>query len=86
MNEISSVLQFYLIFYYFNLDQKKRTPCLQQLDFKARLSTTCYYLDSSSDKTPNGGKRGGSGKGGQLCCPKCGEPCTHVETFVCKCC
>ncbi|XP_013782483.1 ATP-dependent Clp protease ATP-binding subunit clpX-like, mitochondrial [Limulus polyphemus] len=33
-----------------------------------------------------GGKsgRGGSGGGrdGQLCCPKCGNPCTHVETFV----
>merc|ERR1719422_1501072 len=35
---------------------------------------------------------GGSGKGGDkdklgkkknhLCCPKCGDPCTHVETFV----
>ena len=29
-----------------------------------------------------------SGKGGedknQLCCPKCGDPCTHVETFVCE--
>ncbi|KAI4872171.1 hypothetical protein NFI96_031012 [Prochilodus magdalenae] len=26
---------------------------------------------------------GGSGKGGsQLRCPKCGDPCTHVETFV----
>ena len=20
----------------------------------------------------------------QLCCPKCGNPCTHVELFVCK--
>uniref|UniRef100_A0A3B3Q9V7 Caseinolytic mitochondrial matrix peptidase chaperone subunit X n=1 Tax=Paramormyrops kingsleyae TaxID=1676925 RepID=A0A3B3Q9V7_9TELE len=34
-----------------------------------------------------GGKRsagsGGSGKGGaHLRCPKCGDPCTHVETFV----
>ncbi|KAI1301945.1 ATP-dependent Clp protease ATP-binding subunit clpX-like, mitochondrial [Halotydeus destructor] len=25
---------------------------------------------------------GGSGKDGTLCCPKCGNPCTHVETFV----
>ncbi|XP_047740172.1 ATP-dependent Clp protease ATP-binding subunit clpX-like, mitochondrial isoform X2 [Hyalella azteca] len=26
----------------------------------------------------------GSGKGGdgQMCCPKCGDPCSHVETFV----
>ncbi|KAL2093336.1 hypothetical protein ACEWY4_010648 [Coilia grayii] len=48
--------------------------------------------DSSSDggkksMTDGGGKRlsgsGGSGKGGsQLRCPKCGDPCTHVETFV----
>ncbi|KAK7116608.1 hypothetical protein V1264_002263 [Littorina saxatilis] len=34
--------------------------------------------------TPSGPKNGG--KGGddknQLCCPKCGDPCTHVETFV----
>lgn len=41
--------------------------------------------------TEAGGKRasggGGSGKGGsQLRCPKCGDPCTHVETFVCKYC
>lgn len=25
---------------------------------------------------------GGSGNDGQLRCPKCGDPCTHVETFV----
>ncbi|KAL1475391.1 hypothetical protein MTO96_019831 [Rhipicephalus appendiculatus] len=33
-----------------------------------------------------GGIRGGTGGGnrgdGHLCCPKCGNPCTHVETFV----
>ncbi|XP_064651182.1 ATP-dependent Clp protease ATP-binding subunit clpX-like, mitochondrial [Lineus longissimus] len=40
-------------------------------------------------KPPTSGKGGGSGEkdggkggGGQLCCPKCGDPCTHVETFV----
>ncbi|XP_075883416.1 ATP-dependent clpX-like chaperone, mitochondrial isoform X2 [Nelusetta ayraudi] len=38
-------------------------------------------------KSISEGKRlsgsGGSGKGGsQLRCPKCGDPCTHVETFV----
>ncbi|XP_023128603.1 ATP-dependent Clp protease ATP-binding subunit clpX-like, mitochondrial isoform X2 [Amphiprion ocellaris] len=46
--------------------------------------------DSGSDggkKSVSEGKRlsgsGGSGKGGsQLRCPKCGDPCTHVETFV----
>ncbi|XP_046373572.2 ATP-dependent Clp protease ATP-binding subunit clpX-like, mitochondrial [Haliotis rufescens] len=41
------------------------------------------------DKTPTsggttgGGDKGGDKKGsGQLRCPKCGDPCTHVETFV----
>ncbi|CAI5665072.1 unnamed protein product [Oreochromis niloticus] len=45
--------------------------------------------DGGSDggKSLSEGKRmsgsGGSGKGGsQLRCPKCGDPCTHVETFV----
>ncbi|XP_029697597.1 ATP-dependent Clp protease ATP-binding subunit clpX-like, mitochondrial isoform X2 [Takifugu rubripes] len=46
--------------------------------------------DGGSDagkKSIGEGKRtsgsGGSGKGGnQLRCPKCGDPCTHVETFV----
>ncbi|XP_040893965.1 ATP-dependent Clp protease ATP-binding subunit clpX-like, mitochondrial isoform X2 [Toxotes jaculatrix] len=46
--------------------------------------------DSGNDggkKSISEGKRlsgsGGSGKGGsQLRCPKCGDPCTHVETFV----
>lgn len=27
---------------------------------------------------------GGNGKDGQLSCPKCGNPCSQVETFVCK--
>jgi ATP-dependent Clp protease ATP-binding subunit ClpX len=33
------------------------------------------------NSTTSGGSSGG--KDGQLCCPKCGNPCTHVETFVC---
>lgn len=59
-------------------------------------TTVCYAAkdgttkDSGSDggkKSISEGKRlsgsGGSGKGGsQLRCPKCGDPCTHVETFV----
>lgn len=28
---------------------------------------------------------GGGSKSGMLRCPKCGNQCTHVETFVCKC-
>nr|XP_021196889.2 ATP-dependent Clp protease ATP-binding subunit clpX-like, mitochondrial isoform X1 [Helicoverpa armigera] len=31
--------------------------------------------------TTSGGKKSGSGSG-VLTCPKCGDPCTHVETFV----
>lgn len=31
----------------------------------------------------SGVKGGNSGKDG-LSCPKCGDPCVHVETFVCK--
>uniref|UniRef100_A0A3P9KMV5 Caseinolytic mitochondrial matrix peptidase chaperone subunit b n=1 Tax=Oryzias latipes TaxID=8090 RepID=A0A3P9KMV5_ORYLA len=43
--------------------------------------------NDSGKKSVGEGKRlsgsGGSGKGGgQLRCPKCGDPCTHVETFV----
>ncbi|CAG2165962.1 unnamed protein product [Oppiella nova] len=39
---------------------------------------------SGGDKTfsSSSGGSGGGGKDGQLCCPKCGNPCTHVETFV----
>ncbi|CAL1542868.1 unnamed protein product [Lymnaea stagnalis] len=41
----------------------------------------------STNTTGNGKGGGDKGKGGkkssnQLCCPKCGDPCTHVETFV----
>ncbi|XP_043533280.1 caseinolytic mitochondrial matrix peptidase chaperone subunit Xa isoform X2 [Chiloscyllium plagiosum] len=44
--------------------------------------------DSNKKSVSEGGSKrssgsGGSGKGGsQLRCPKCGDPCTHVETFV----
>jgi ATP-dependent Clp protease ATP-binding subunit ClpX len=47
--------------------------------------------DSGSGvKVEGGGKKGSSNKGtgrdggNHLTCPKCGDPCTHVETFVCK--
>merc|ERR1719483_526973 len=35
----------------------------------------------SKNPTTSGGKDGGDKKK-ELCCPKCGDPCTHVETFV----
>lgn len=34
--------------------------------------------------TGRDGGGGGGGKKNTLTCPKCGDPCTHVETFVCK--
>ncbi|XP_064608087.1 ATP-dependent Clp protease ATP-binding subunit clpX-like, mitochondrial [Liolophura sinensis] len=61
-------------------------------------SSSRYLSSSSKDGSPGGsdgdkkdatsqskgGDKGGDKKGGsgQLCCPKCGDPCTHVETFV----
>ena len=40
--------------------------------------------DSNSRSPTSTGSTSGSGsdKDGQLCCPKCGNPCSHVETFV----
>ncbi|XP_046898394.1 caseinolytic mitochondrial matrix peptidase chaperone subunit Xa isoform X2 [Hypomesus transpacificus] len=57
------------------------------------FSETSVYFSSKDVKDGEGGKKsasetkrgssGGSGKGGsQLRCPKCGDACTHVETFV----
>ncbi|XP_008553557.1 ATP-dependent Clp protease ATP-binding subunit clpX-like, mitochondrial isoform X2 [Microplitis demolitor] len=61
------------------------------------LSTTCVLSKAPSEPTPpnkdigttagsgNGNGKGGGGGGGKkntLTCPKCGDPCTHVETFV----
>ncbi|XP_059062034.1 ATP-dependent Clp protease ATP-binding subunit clpX-like, mitochondrial, partial [Achroia grisella] len=37
--------------------------------------------DAVNSGTTSGGKKSGSGNG-VLTCPKCGDPCTHVETFV----
>ncbi|XP_066503051.1 caseinolytic mitochondrial matrix peptidase chaperone subunit Xa isoform X2 [Hoplias malabaricus] len=57
--------------------------------------TSVYFASKDGMKDGDGGKKsmsegsgkrsnsGTSGKGGnQLRCPKCGDPCTHVETFV----
>jgi len=58
------------------------------------FSETCVYFSSKDIKDGDGGGKkpvseakragsGGPGKGGsQLRCPKCGDACTHVETFV----
>ncbi|XP_043200844.1 ATP-dependent Clp protease ATP-binding subunit clpX-like, mitochondrial isoform X1 [Amphibalanus amphitrite] len=42
------------------------------------LSTSAAACKSASAA----GSDGGGGKKDQLRCPKCGDPCTHVETFV----
>lgn len=62
------------------------------------LTTSTSLLKAPSEPTPPptndisgssaaGGTTSGSGGGDKkntLTCPKCGDPCTHVETFVCK--
>ncbi|XP_061577656.1 ATP-dependent Clp protease ATP-binding subunit clpX-like, mitochondrial isoform X2 [Cololabis saira] len=55
--------------------------------YAAKDGTTRDGGNDGGKKSISEGKRasssGGSGKGGsQLRCPKCGDPCTHVETFV----
>lgn len=43
--------------------------------------------DATTRTPPPAGTSGGGTGGGKkntLTCPKCGDPCTHVETFVCK--
>uniref|UniRef100_A0A671LQN4 ATP-dependent Clp protease ATP-binding subunit clpX-like, mitochondrial n=1 Tax=Sinocyclocheilus anshuiensis TaxID=1608454 RepID=A0A671LQN4_9TELE len=53
--------------------------------YKILIVVDCAVLQKGAGEA--GGKRAsgaaGSGKGGsQLRCPKCGDPCTHVETLV----
>lgn len=50
----------------------------------AWICTSSRHLEKQGGgKTPGGnGSDNGGSKGNQLCCPKCGEPCKHVETFV----
>ncbi|XP_078539217.1 ATP-dependent clpX-like chaperone, mitochondrial isoform X2 [Lissotriton helveticus] len=68
---------------------------LRNVPFRAFSETPSYFAskdgankDGSGDGNKKsvgegGGKKSGSGKGGnQLRCPKCGDLCTHVETFV----
>ena len=35
-------------------------------------------------KNEGGADGGKKGNGTQWWCPKCGDPCTHVDTFVCE--
>ncbi len=45
-------------------------------------TTDSSGMKAGSDK--GGKKKGNGGSGHQWWCPKCGDPCTHVDTFVCK--
>ena len=60
-------------------DEKKDPPGGSEGEVDKRETQTEVATDEKK------GKQGGSGgNGGHLRCPKCGSPCTHVETFVCK--
>ncbi|KAJ1531699.1 hypothetical protein ONE63_000366 [Megalurothrips usitatus] len=48
-------------------------------DSKKPSSSGNSSSSATTTSSTSGGKDGG---GNQLCCPKCGDPCTHVETFV----
>ncbi|XP_077600663.1 ATP-dependent clpX-like chaperone, mitochondrial isoform X2 [Stigmatopora nigra] len=88
-----SRLQFYSLSRHGSRDAHLR-PRVRVRSFSE--TTVCFASkdgptkDAGSDggkKSVGEGKRasgsGSSGKGGsQLRCPKCGDPCTHVETFV----
>ncbi|XP_057202107.1 caseinolytic mitochondrial matrix peptidase chaperone subunit Xa isoform X2 [Triplophysa rosa] len=70
-----------------------RVAC--RVPMRSFSETAVYYASKDGIKDGDGGKKsvgegsgkragsGNSGKGGShLRCPKCGDPCTHVETFV----
>ena len=69
-------------------NQIKSLTAAQQRTFasSSKLNLRFSHSLQQEDKNPPSGTSGGTGKGkdGQLCCPKCGKPCTHVETFVCE--
>lgn len=80
------------LFLHFIAD-RGQTKCLnaaQRRNFVSNSKLNFQFTASlkEEDKNPPSGTSGGKGpskgKDGQLCCPKCGKPCTHVETFVCK--
>ena len=80
----------YYVIFFVVLQQKQVSSKHRRVCQIYCFSTSALRQRSGDDLTSNGksggGDRGGNGgsKGSQLCCPKCGEPCTHVETFVCK--
>ncbi|CAK1581359.1 unnamed protein product [Parnassius mnemosyne] len=70
-----------------------RRTCPRPLSTCSALCKATTEQPPGQDGTPHappkdtttgqsGGKKSGSSNGGVLTCPKCGDPCTHVETFV----
>ncbi|CAB4055573.1 clpX [Lepeophtheirus salmonis] len=48
----------------------------------AGLRTTTQSLSSSGDDSSSKGGSQNNSNGSKLICPKCGDPCDHVSTFV----
>lgn len=65
-----------------------KSGCLIQIKICVYCFCSFFFFNLKKSVSEGSGKRsssGNSGKGGsQLRCPKCGDPCTHVETFVCE--
>lgn len=62
--------------------------CANDDDSSESKGSKTTPVEASDNSNENKGKGTGKGRGGgnnsHLSCPKCGDPCTHVETFVCK--
>uniref|UniRef100_A0A6M2DRR9 Putative atp-dependent clp protease atp-binding subunit clpx-like mitochondrial n=1 Tax=Xenopsylla cheopis TaxID=163159 RepID=A0A6M2DRR9_XENCH len=65
----------YCIFAHASYMQKRRAHT---------TSVNCKFAGTKDTTTSTNQAGGGAGgkKGNTLSCPKCGDPCTHVETFV----
>lgn len=66
-----------------------KTVCSSEDDSSGNKGDKKNPVEASGSSNGNKGKGSGKGKGGgnnaNLSCPKCGDPCSHVETFVCTC-
>ncbi|XP_077084052.1 caseinolytic mitochondrial matrix peptidase chaperone subunit Xa isoform X2 [Siphateles boraxobius] len=78
-----------------SLTGSREVRLARRIPVRSFSETSVYFASKDGMKDGDGGKKSvgegsgkrsssnNSGKGGsQLRCPKCGDPCTHVETFV----
>eukprot|EP00794_Sanderia_malayensis_P009648 gene9648-10636_t len=65
-----------------SLSQLRHISASSALSFRLCQNLSQDGGDKSTSSGSGNGKGPNKGKDGQLCCPKCGKPCTHVETFV----